>query len=128
MNTVKHDRMRRANIGVMSDNELIAEFMGFSFDPGFNHLSKGQRGRKYSYYTNKRGNSILPNRDKNFDNWDALIKVVEKINRIDMLDFDLSRDDQWLHEKVVTTRVTTEFKTLKKSVVAFIKRYNTLRP
>jgi len=104
----------------MNDNELIAEFMG-----GWN---KDSHTRKYGINLPHMDNQWWDIDELKYDtSWDWLMPVVEKINNLNMLDYNIDRDSQWLHEKVVTTRVNCELKFLYKAVVEFIKWYNALK-
>lgn len=95
-----------------NDNELIAEFMGVTFDP---QEYQGDRIGRHG---------VTIKGTQYHESWDWLMPVVEKINNLNMLDYNLDRDSQWLHEKVITTRVNCELQFLYKAVVQFIKWYN----
>lgn len=76
----------------MTDNELIAEFMGLPFmsDPEtapFAHLDGLSRGTTYAAYGNRDRYKLV--RDMAYDkSWDWLMPVVEKISKISTGDDD----------------------------------------
>lgn len=91
----------------MSDNEIIAEFMGHDVPNGY--LNGSDRNSKYD------------------TSWDWLMPVVEKIERIKgvhLVISELGCDIYSFGKRVSDSREDTKIKTVYKAVVSFIKWYS----
>lgn len=129
----------------MTDNELIAEFMGYeSIRIGYygtddetewqvknkDWLDKPEIIEQYDnsvgdYYVNIDRNLIIPQEEVNYaDSWDWLMPVVEKIESSGfnvLIEDNFCRIGQELQVKATTM---TKIESVYKAVVEFIKWYN----
>lgn len=105
----------------MTDNELIAQFMGFRLDGvEYEH--------RFAHHPDK--GAMLINRMKYHESWDWLMPVVEKIDR---LGFSVTiRRTRTIIETVLTGRIVEsihpDYSMLNvtyQAVIEFIKWYNT---
>ena len=108
-----------------TDNELIAEFMGFTFAFERGHrVYNVPKGEDLKYAAFK-----LPHVKLNYDSsWDWLMPVVEKINTMEPSEFNyhVTRMTEFriCQEKLQMYSITTPINQVYKMVVDFIKWYN----
>lgn len=110
-----------------SDNELIAEFMGFKYYADYGH-------HRDVYYEE----AVIDPADPDFvqtphwnDSWDWLMPVVEKIHKLweQYPIVDWQNDKEMFHfTEVVAIPVSEKIEVVYKAVVEFIKWYNSAKP